>query len=185
MSPLSNSKIPLFDFGVAEKILVGILRLYQFATLCSALPVRTSSISIFSNMCPTENKEMKSIFLAIVTSLTLTLIIGGCASITNDSHQQINFKAPGCKGKGVTCIASNKRGLWKFELPGIELIRRSDDVLKIECEDKDGNNYQEAVPSRLGGKIIVSAIFLDFGIVDAITDKHREYPSQIVIDMCL
>ena len=26
---------------------------------------------------------------------------------------------------------------------------------------------------------------LDLGIVDSIADKHREYPSQIVIEMCL
>jgi len=30
-------------------------------------------------------------------------------------------------------------------------------------------------------KIIASAVFLDFGIVDAITDKHREYPASYVI----
>ena len=128
---------------------------------------------------------MKSLFFALFLSLAATTLLGACASITNDSHQQINFKAPVCKGKGVTCTASNKRGLWKFELPGAELIRRSDDVLKIECEDKEGNEYQEAVPSRMGGKIVASAVFLDLGIVDSITDKHREYPPQIVIDMCM
>ena len=128
---------------------------------------------------------MKSIVLALVMSFALATLIGGCASITNDSHQQINFKAPGCKGKEVMCTASNKRGLWQFELPSIELIRRSDDVLKIECEDKEGNEYQEAVASRMGGKIVASAVFLDFGIVDSITDKHREYPPSIVIDMCM
>jgi predicted unusual protein kinase regulating ubiquinone biosynthesis (AarF/ABC1/UbiB family) len=33
----------------------------------------------------------------------------------------------------------------------------------------------------MGGKIIASAVFLDFGIVDSITDKHREYPESYVI----
>jgi predicted unusual protein kinase regulating ubiquinone biosynthesis (AarF/ABC1/UbiB family) len=33
----------------------------------------------------------------------------------------------------------------------------------------------------MGAKIVASAIFLDFGIVDAITDKHREYPANYVI----
>jgi len=37
------------------------------------------------------------------------------------------------------------------------------------------------IPSRMGGKIIASAVFLDFGIVDSITDKHREYPPSFVI----
>lgn len=128
---------------------------------------------------------MMFIRFAAVMSLTLAALIGGCASITNDPHQEINFKGPGCKGKGVICTASNKRGLWKFKLPNTQLVRRSDDVLKIECRDRDGNEYQEAVPSRMGAKIVASAAFLDLGIVDSITDKHREYPSSIVIDMCL
>lgn len=33
----------------------------------------------------------------------------------------------------------------------------------------------------MGGKIVASAVFLDFGIVDAITDKHRKYPDSYVI----
>ena len=128
---------------------------------------------------------MKSMLFTAAMSFALATFIGGCASITNDSFQEINFKGPGCKGKGVTCTASNKRGLWKFELPGTQLIRRSDDVLKIECKDRDGNEYQEAVPSRMGAKIVASAAFLDLGLVDSITDKHREYPPSIVIDMCM
>ena len=35
--------------------------------------------------------------------------------------------------------------------------------------------------STTGAKIVVSAIFLDFGIVDSITDKHRDYPASYVI----
>ncbi len=128
---------------------------------------------------------MKPTFFAVITILTLTILIGGCATITNDANQQINFKTPGCKGKGVVCTVSNKRGLWCVEVPGIETIRRSDDVLQIDCEDAEGNSYQEAVPSRLGGKLIASAVFLDLGIVDSITDKHREYSEQVLIDMCM
>ena len=33
----------------------------------------------------------------------------------------------------------------------------------------------------MGAKIIASAVFLDFGIVDAITDKHRQYPVGFMI----
>ncbi len=33
----------------------------------------------------------------------------------------------------------------------------------------------------MGGKIIASAVFLDFGITDAITDKHRRHPASFVI----
>lgn len=33
----------------------------------------------------------------------------------------------------------------------------------------------------MGAEIVASAVFLDFGIVDAITDKHRKYPTSFVI----
>lgn len=33
----------------------------------------------------------------------------------------------------------------------------------------------------MGAKIIASAVFIDFGITDAITDKHRKYAGSFVI----
>ena len=114
----------------------------------------------------------------------MVLVVAGCATVINDAHQQIKFKAPGCKGKGAVCTVSNKRGLWNVDLPETVMVRRSDDVLKIECEDQNGNEYQEAVPSRIQGKFYAGALTLDLGIVDSITDKHREYPQEIVIDLC-
>ena len=33
----------------------------------------------------------------------------------------------------------------------------------------------------MGPKIIANAVFLDFGITDAITDKHRKYPESYTI----
>ena len=37
------------------------------------------------------------------------------------------------------------------------------------------------IPSSMGAKIVASAVFLDLGIVDSITDKHRTYPASFVI----
>ena len=108
----------------------------------------------------------------------------GCASLTNDPNQQVQFKAPGCRGMDLQCTARNKRGSWNFTPPETLPIRRSDDVLSITCTDRDGGVHAESVPSRIGGKIVASAVFLDFGITDAITDKHREYPPQIVLSAC-
>jgi hypothetical protein len=33
----------------------------------------------------------------------------------------------------------------------------------------------------MGAKIVASAVFIDLGIVDAITDKHRNYPASYII----
>lgn len=119
-----------------------------------------------------------------VLPIAVVLLLAGCASITNDPNQLISFKAPGCKKGAVSCTARNKRGSWSFEVPGTAPIRRSDDVLHIECEDDRGQRHTEHVNSRLGGKIVASAVFLDLGIVDSITDKHREYPEQIILQIC-
>ena len=112
------------------------------------------------------------------------LLLTACASITNDPNQQVSFKAPGCTMGAISCTARNKRGSWSFEVPSIQAIRRSDDALHIECEDEEGQRHIESVTSRMGGKIVASAVFLDLGITDSITDKHREYPEQIILQIC-
>ena len=124
---------------------------------------------------------LKPTVVAVIVAVPL---LAGCASLTNDPNQQIAFKAPGCKKGAVTCTARNKRGSWSFEVPSTVPIRRSDDALHIECEDGQGNRHAESVNSRMGGKIVASAVFLDLGITDAITDKHREYPEQIILQIC-
>lgn len=115
--------------------------------------------------------------------VAVTAALAGCATITNDPNQAIEFVAPGCKDVQAQCSAQNKRGSWTFSPPETVHIRRSDDVLNIRCS-AGGQEYVQSIPSRMGGKIIASAVFLDFGIVDAITDKHREYPAQIVLTAC-
>jgi len=47
--------------------------------------------------------------------------------------------------------------------------------------DHGGKTAFGSIPSEMGGKIVASAVFLDFGITDAITDKHRRYPANFVI----
>ena len=111
-------------------------------------------------------------------------LFAGCATITNDAHQPVAFKAPGCKKDAVPCTARNKRGVYTFDVPETVSIRRSDDQLHIDCVDEQGQRHSESIGSRMGGKIVASAVFLDFGIVDGITDKHREYPSQVVLRIC-
>lgn len=117
---------------------------------------------------------MKNIVIALLTIGSI-----GCATLTNDPMTPVALSfSDGSAGK---CKLENKRGVWTTELPTTVSIRRSDDVLKYDCETTDGRKAAGAIPSTMGGKIVASAVFLDFGIVDAITDKHREYPASFVI----
>jgi len=112
--------------------------------------------------------------------LTLAMIgLAGCASLTNDAFvpMAISFS----DGSSGTCQLTNKRMSISAEIPSSPMIRRSDDNLQFNCTTEDGRQAFASVPSTMGGKIVASAVFLDFGITDAITDKHREYPASYVV----
>ena len=114
-------------------------------------------------------------FLIVGAAITL----GSCASITNDAFvpMAISFS----DGSSGTCQITNKRMSIEAPIPSAPMIRRSDDNLNLNCKTEDGRTAIASVPSTMGGKIVASAVFLDLGIVDSITDKHREYPASYVV----
>jgi hypothetical protein len=107
------------------------------------------------------------------------LVLSSCASITNDAFvpMAISFS----DGSSGTCQITNKRMSIEAPIPSAPMVRRSDDNLQLNCTTDDGRTAIASVPSSMGGKIVASAVFLDFGITDAITDKHREYPASYVV----
>ncbi len=119
---------------------------------------------------------MKIIRIAM-TGLALSL--SACATLTEDAYAPTAFSFS--DGSDGQCNLNNKRGNWQAHLPGTVSIRKSDDQLRYDCTTDDGRRASGGIPSEMGGKIIASAVFLDFGITDAITDKHRRYPASFVI----
>lgn len=117
---------------------------------------------------------MKNLLLTLAT-----FAIAGCATLTNDAMTPV--AASFSDGSNGTCEFQNKRGVWKAEIPATVLIRRSDDSLIYHCNTVDGREATGSMPSTVGAKIVASAVFIDLGITDAITDKHREYPASYVI----
>lgn len=121
---------------------------------------------------------MKKEFLAALT--VPTLMLGGCATIVNDAMIPVAFSFS--DGGSGECRFMNKRGAWTAEVPGSVMIRRSDDALTYDCDTEDGRQAVGAVPSEIEAeKLGASVLFIDLGITDAITDKHRKYPSNYVI----
>ena len=113
----------------------------------------------------------------IIAFFAMNLV--GCATLTSDAMTPIAMSFG--DGSDGTCTLTNKRGSWTTEIPATVSVRRSDDALKYDCETEDGREATGSIASTVGGKIIASAVFLDFGITDAITDKHREYAPSFVI----
>jgi len=119
---------------------------------------------------------MKKILLSVVLCSTF-----GCATLTEDAMTPVALSFS--DGSYGTCKLTNKRGAWEALLPTTVSIRKSDDDLKYDCTTDDKRTAFGSIPSTMGGKIIASAVFLDFGIVDSITDKHRQYPASFVIPL--
>lgn len=109
------------------------------------------------------------------------ILYSGCATIVNDANIPLAFSfSDGSSGK---CTFKNKRGAWESAIPTTGVyIRRSDDALIYDCKTKDGREITGAVRSEMeGGKLAASVVFWDFGITDAITDKHRTYQGNVTI----
>jgi uncharacterized protein YceK len=116
----------------------------------------------------------------LLFALTSTLLFSGCATIVNDPN--IPVTASFSDGSEGECKFHNKRGVWKLDMPGTAMIRRSDDALIYDCSTEDGRKTDGSIVSEFeSGKFAASVIFWDFGITDAITDKHRSYQGNIVI----
>ena len=113
--------------------------------------------------------------LVLIAASTLA----GCATLTEDAMTPIAMSFS--DGSAGTCDLTNKRGAWQAHLPTTIAVRKSDDALKYDCQTIDGRGAVGAIESEMGGKIIASAVFIDFGITDAITDKHRRYAASFVI----
>lgn len=122
---------------------------------------------------------MTSRFLFFIISMLSMLFLPSCATLTNDPTVPIAVSLS--DGSKASCVFTNKRGSWKAIIPSVVTVRRSDDDLRYECHTFDQRRAIGTMRSTMGAKLIASAAFLDFGITDAITDMHREYPASYVI----
>lgn len=112
-------------------------------------------------------------------AVLLVASTAACATLTEDAMTPVAFSFS--DGSSGQCNLQNKRGAWTAHVPGTFSVRKSDDALKYDCTTEDDRKAFGSIPSEMGGKIIASAVFIDFGITDAITDKHRQYPVSFVI----
>ena len=118
---------------------------------------------------------MEKSFIAVI-ALSLMMMISSCATIVNDALTPIALSfSDGSSGR---CGLTNKRAAYDVDIP------RSDDPLKYDCVSKNGKRGVGAIPSTIeGAKLGASVLFIDLGITDAITDKHRTYPKSFVIPL--
>jgi len=124
---------------------------------------------------------MKRTFGVTLVALATAFGTVGCATLTNDPMTPVAVSFS--DGSNGECVFENKRGTWATPIPVTVAVRRSDDPLKWRCKTFDGRETTGSIPSTMDAKIVASAVFIDFGITDSITDKHRQYPASFVIPM--
>ena len=112
--------------------------------------------------------------------ITILVFLTSCASIVNDPEVPVTLSFS--DGSSGSCKLSNKRAQYELEIPGTQMVRRSDDALKFDCKTAGGKTAFGSIPSEMeGAKLAGSVVFFDLGITDSITDKHRTYTPNFTI----
>ena len=123
---------------------------------------------------------MIDIMFKTLASISILVFLTSCATIVNDANVPVTLSFS--DGSSGTCNLSNKRAQYKVDVPGTNLIRRSDDALKFDCKTTEGKTAFGSIPSEMeGDKLAGSVVFFDLGITDSITDKHRTYTPNFTI----
>jgi len=123
---------------------------------------------------------MVDIMFKTLASISILVFLTSCATIVNDANVPVTLSFS--DGSSGTCNLSNKRAQYKVDVPGTNLIRRSDDALKFDCKTTEGKTAFGSIPSEMeGAKLAGSIVFFDLGITDSITDKHRTYTPNFTI----
>jgi len=118
---------------------------------------------------------MLKTFIAILFSAVLV----SCASIVNDPTVPVTLSFS--DGSSGNCKLTNKRAAYNVEVPGTNMIRRSDDPLRYDCVTNSGKKGYGSIPSEIEGAKLAGSVLIDFGITDSITDKHRTYTPNFVV----
>ena len=114
-------------------------------------------------------------FIAILSGV----VLASCASIVNDPTVPVTLSFS--DGSSGNCKLTNKRAAYSVDVPGTNMIRRSDDPLRFNCKTKSGKEAFGSIPSEIEGEKLAGSVLIDFGITDSITDKHRTYTPNFVI----
>ena len=123
---------------------------------------------------------MVDIMFRTLASISILVFLTSCATIVNDANVPVTLSFS--DGSSGTCDLSNKRAQYKVDVPGTNLMRRSDDALKFDCKTTEGKTAFGSIPSEMeGAKLAGSVVFFDLGITDSITDKHRTYTPNFTI----
>ena len=130
--------------------------------------------------CLNLKNDLLLIVLKKLIPITFLIVLTSCATIVNDAEVPVTLTFS--DGSSGSCNLSNKRAQYQVDIPGTQMVRRSDDALRFDCKTADGKTAFGSIPSEIeDAKLAGSIVFFDLGITDSITDKHRTYTPNFTI----
>jgi hypothetical protein len=120
--------------------------------------------------------------------LSLPLLLGGCATVSESPLQQLelhavlDYKEVG----GVGCVLSNDMGRWFMVAPGRVTVTRSTKPLSISCNKDGAGMARELVGSRADVAGLMGNVVISAGIghlVDRYTGAGFSYPANLTVLM--
>ena len=113
----------------------------------------------------------------------LALALGGCATITRGTTQNVGVDTPGVTG--ATCTVTTTVGPQTVSTPGVFLLPKSSAALPVKCTkacyNDSGGVLGSTFEAMTAGNIILGGV-IGFG-VDAMSGAINKYPDQISIPM--
>lgn len=126
--------------------------------------------------------------ISLLSVICLSLLLGGCATITGNSMQPVMVQACDQNNNPVNdvqCKLSNDKGTWFVKAPSTVMVHKSAGVLQVEANKEGYNPAYTTVDSKVGAGMFGNIIF--GGVIGAVVDHSKgtayNYPKAISVTM--
>jgi len=122
--------------------------------------------------------------LLLLAAASSCVLLSGCASIVDGTHQTISVSTPPVRG--AHCLLTNSKGKWYIpNTPGSVTVHRDYGNLEVTCKKYAYKNAQKSVKSHTKGMAFGNVIF--GGIIGAGVDvadgAAYHYPQSVTLPM--
>lgn len=128
-------------------------------------------------------REGVVMLIKLASAGALALALGGCATITKGTTQNVGVDTPGVTG--AVCTVTSTVGPQTVSTPGVFILAKSSAALPVKCTKAcyhdSGGILGSTFEAMTAGNLIVGGV-IGFG-VDAISGAINKYPDQISIPM--
>jgi hypothetical protein len=122
-----------------------------------------------------------------LAALTALAVLGGCATLTEDSTDQlleVHVVQDNRELTGVGCVLTNQRGRWFVVAPGRVTVARYGRPLVVDCKRDGVGQSVEVVQSRYDAHDLIGNVLATGGIgyvMDTYSGAGFAYPPVLTV----